>query len=66
MARAIAGAPAFTVAMFLRTLRRIANPLVQQSMQEESLAQAMVFASQDYAEFRRARAEKREAKYRGR
>jgi enoyl-CoA hydratase/carnithine racemase len=66
MARAIAGAPEFTVAMFLRTLRRIANPLVRESMQEESVAQAMVFASQDYAEFKAARAEKREPKYRGR
>jgi len=66
MARAIARAPAFTVAMFLRTLRRIASPLVQQSMQEESVAQALVFASQDYAELRAARAEKREPRYRGR
>jgi enoyl-CoA hydratase/carnithine racemase len=66
IARAIASAPAFTVAMFLRTLRRIANPLVQQSLQEEALAQAMVFASQDYAELKAARAEKREPRYRGR
>jgi enoyl-CoA hydratase/carnithine racemase len=66
MARTIASAPAFTVAMFLRTLRRMANPLVQQSMQEESVAQSLVFASQDYAELKAARAEKREPKYRGR
>ena len=66
IARTIARAPEFTVAMFLRTLRRIANPLAQQSMQEESVAQAMVFASQDYAEFKQARAEQREPKYRGR
>jgi len=66
IARAIASAPTFTVAMFLRTLRRIASPLVQHSMQEEAAAQAMVFASQDYAELKAARAEKREPKYRGR
>jgi len=66
MARAIAAAPAFTVKMFLRTLRRLANPLVQQSLQEEALTQSMVFASADYAEFKAARAEKREPKYRGR
>jgi len=66
MARAIAAAPAFTVKMFLRTLRRLANPLVQQSLQEEALTQSMVFASSDYAEFKAARAEKREPKYRGR
>lgn len=66
MARAIAAAPEFTVKMFLRTLRRLANPLVQQSLAEEALTQSLVFASADYAEFKAARAEKREAKYRGR
>jgi len=66
MARAIAAAPEFTVKMFRRTLRRLANPLVQQSLQEEALTQSMVFASADYAEFKAARAEKREPKYRGR
>lgn len=66
MARAIAAAPEFTVKMFLRTLRRLANPLVQQSLAEEALTQSLVFASSDYAEFKAARAEKREPKYRGR
>jgi enoyl-CoA hydratase len=66
MARAIAAAPEFTVKMFLRTLRRLANPLVQESLAEEALTQSMVFASADYAEFKAARAEKREPKYRGR
>jgi enoyl-CoA hydratase/carnithine racemase len=66
VARAIAQAPELTVKMFLRTLRRIANPVVEQSLAEESVAQSLVFASQDYAEFKAARAEKREPKYRGR
>jgi enoyl-CoA hydratase/carnithine racemase len=66
MARAIAAAPEFTVKMFLRTLRRMANPLVQQTLQEEALAQAAVFGSEDYAEQKAARAEEREAKFRGR
>jgi len=66
MARAIAAAPEFTIKMFLRTLRRIANPLVQQSLQEEAIAQAAVFGSADYAEQKAARADKREAKFRGR
>jgi len=66
MAHAIAATPEFTVTMFLRTLRRLANPLVEHSLAEESVAQALVFASQDYAEFKAARAEKREPKYRGR
>jgi enoyl-CoA hydratase/carnithine racemase len=66
MAQAIAASPELTVKMLLRTLRRLANPLVEQSLGEEAVAQAAVFASQDYAEFKAARAEKREPKYRGR
>jgi enoyl-CoA hydratase/carnithine racemase len=66
MAQAIAATPEFTVKMFLRTLRRLANPMVEQSLGEEAVTQAAVFASQDYAEFKAARVEKREPKYRGR
>jgi enoyl-CoA hydratase/carnithine racemase len=66
IARQIARAPELTVKMFLRTLRRLANPAVQASLQEEAIAQAAVFTSQDYAEFKAARAEKREPTYRGR
>jgi len=66
LAHAIAAAPAFTVKMFLRTLRRMGDPLVRQSLQEEALTQSMVFASEDYAELKAARAAKREPKYRGR
>ncbi len=66
MARAIARAPAFTVQMFLRTLRRLANPLVVQSLAEESVAQSLVFASADYQELKAARKEGREPLYRGR
>jgi enoyl-CoA hydratase/carnithine racemase len=66
MAHQIARAPAFTVKMFRRTLARMGNPLVQRSISEEALTQSMVFASYDYAEMKRARAEEREPKYRGR
>jgi enoyl-CoA hydratase/carnithine racemase len=66
MARAIARAPAFTVALFLRTLRRLANPLVQHSLAEESLAQSLVFGSADYRELKAASKEGREPRYRGR
>ena len=66
VARTIAAAPPFTVRMFRRTLSRLANPLVQASMQEEAVAQSMVFASEDYAELKQARAEEREPKYRNR
>ena len=66
MAHAIAAMPEYTVKMFLRTLRRMANPLVLRSLEEEAVTQSMVFASEDYAEFKAARAEEREPKYRGR
>lgn len=64
IAHEIAAAPPFTVKMFRRTLSRLANPPVQQSMQEEAVAQSLVFASEDYAEMKRARAEEREPRYR--
>ena len=66
IAHAIAKAPPLTVKMFRRTLGRLATPLVDQSMAEESVAQSMVFASEDYAELKRARQEGREPRYRGR
>jgi enoyl-CoA hydratase/carnithine racemase len=66
IAHQIAAAPAFTVQMFRRTLGRIANPLVTASLAEEALTQSLVFASQDYAEMKAARAEKREPDYRNR
>jgi enoyl-CoA hydratase/carnithine racemase len=66
IAHQIAQAPAFTVRMFRRTLGRLANPAVQHSIAEEALTQSLVFASQDYAEMKAARAEQREARYRGR
>jgi enoyl-CoA hydratase/carnithine racemase len=66
VAHAIAKNPPFTVQMFRRTFTRMVNPLVRASMQEESVAQTLVFASEDYAEFKAARAEGREPSYRGR
>jgi len=66
IAHQIARAPAFTVKMFRRTLRLLAQPEVDLSMQEEALTQSLVFASHDYREMRAARAEGREPVYRGR
>jgi enoyl-CoA hydratase/carnithine racemase len=66
IARGIASRPAFSVQMFRRTLGRLANPLVQQSIAEEALTQSLVFQSGDYKEMKAARAEKREPRYRGR
>jgi enoyl-CoA hydratase/carnithine racemase len=66
IARTIAKAPPFTVRMFRRTFARLVNPDVRASLQEESVAQSMVFASEDYAEMKAARAEGRAPSYRGR
>ena len=66
IAHEIAALPAFTVKMFRRTLSRLANPVVQASIQEEAIGQTLTQASDDYAEFRAARYEKREPKYRNR
>ena len=66
IAHEIAKAPPFTVKMFRRTLGRMANPMVQRSIEEEAVTQSMVFASEDYAEMKSARAADRPPKYRNR
>lgn len=64
--REIAANPPFAVRMFRRTLSRIANPLVQRTMQEEAMGMTAIYETEDYAELKAARAEGREPKYRGR
>jgi enoyl-CoA hydratase/carnithine racemase len=66
IAHEIARRPAFTVKMFRRTLGRMANPIVQRSIEEEAITQTLTQASDDYAEFKAARIEQREPAYRGR
>jgi enoyl-CoA hydratase/carnithine racemase len=66
IAHRIAAAPPFTVKMFRRTLGRMAHPLTKASIQEEAVTQSMVFASEDYAELKEARAANREPKFRNR
>jgi enoyl-CoA hydratase/carnithine racemase len=66
MARKIAGAPAFTVKMARRTLFDLGAAEVQRAINEEAVAQSMVFASDDYAEMKAARAEGRKPVYRRR
>jgi enoyl-CoA hydratase/carnithine racemase len=66
IAHDIARMPAFTVKMFRRTLSRLADPVVRHSIQEEAVTQTLVQASDDYAEFKAARSEGREARYRNR
>ncbi|MCP4004172.1 MAG: enoyl-CoA hydratase/isomerase family protein [bacterium] len=66
IAHGIAKNSPFSVKMFRRTLKRMVNPAVQLSLQEESVTQTLVFASEDYAEMKAARSEGREPRYRGR
>jgi enoyl-CoA hydratase/carnithine racemase len=66
IARQIAASPPFAVRMFRRTLAALANPAVLGSLAQEALTQSLVFKSDDYAEQRRARAEGREPRWRGR
>ena len=51
-------APAFTVKMARRTLFSLGAAEVQRSIAEEAVAQSLVFASDDYAEMKAARAER--------
>jgi enoyl-CoA hydratase/carnithine racemase len=64
--REIAASPPFAVKMFRRTLSRIGNPLVQRTMQEESMGMTAIYETADYAEMKAARAEGRDPEYRGR
>jgi enoyl-CoA hydratase/carnithine racemase len=66
IAQAIASSSAFAVKMFRRTLSRMATPPVQRSIEEEAITQSLVFGSDDYAEMKAARSEKRDPSYRGR
>ena len=66
MAHTIAKAPAFTVKMARRTLNSLGAAEVQRSIAEEAIAQSMVFASDDYAEMKAARAADRPPVYRRR
>ncbi|MFE3199472.1 enoyl-CoA hydratase/isomerase family protein [Embleya sp. NPDC059237] len=65
MAERIAAAPTVTIKTARRTLARLAEPAVRASMADELIAQTFVNKSDDYAEFRAARAERRPAHYTG-
>ena len=66
MAHKIAKLPAFSVKLFRRDLSRIATYLVQQSIEEEALLEAQIYHSEDYREFKAAKAEGRDPSYRNR
>ena len=65
MAERIASSPAVTVKMARRVIRHLSEPQVRSSMAEELIAQTFINKSDDYAEFRAAKAEEREPRYTG-
>lgn len=65
MAERIAAAPAVTIKMARRVISHLAEPEIRSSMAEELIAQTFINKSDDYAEFRAARAEDREPHYTG-
>lgn len=66
LAQEIASRPPLTVRLARGVLSSIGTPEVERSMHEELLGQSLVFASDDYAELRAARAEGREPRFTGR
>lgn len=65
MAQQIAAAPAATVRMARRVIANLGEAEVRRSMADELIFQTYVVKSDDMAEFRRARAEKRPGDYTG-
>ena len=65
MAEQIAKSPAITVKMARTVIRHLAVPDVRASMEDELIFQTFINKSEDFAEFRAARAEDREPKYIG-
>ena len=66
IAHAIASRSPLAVRFALGVIRGLGTSQVERTMHEEKLAQTAVFASEDYAELKAARAEGREPKFRGR
>lgn len=65
MADKIAAAPAVTIKMARRVISHLADGEVRSSMADELIAQTFINKSDDYAEFRAARAEERDPHYTG-
>lgn len=65
MAERVASTPAVTVKMARRVIRHLTEPQVRSSMAEELIAQTFINKSDDYAEFRAAKAEDRAPRYTG-
>jgi enoyl-CoA hydratase len=65
LAAHIASLPAVTVKMAREVIRHLSVPSVRTSMNDEMIYQTFINRSDDFAEFRAARAEEREPKYTG-
>lgn len=65
MAERIASAPEVTIKMARRVIKHLSEPDVRTSMADELVYQTFINKSDDFAEFRAARAENREPTYRG-
>jgi enoyl-CoA hydratase/carnithine racemase len=65
MAERIAAAPIVTVKLARRVIKHLAEPTVRASMADEMIFQTFLNKSDDFAEFRAARAEDREPHYSG-
>jgi enoyl-CoA hydratase len=65
MARSVAAAPAVTVKMARRLIGHLTEPGVRASMDEELVYQTFINKSEDFAEFKAARAEDRAPRYTG-
>ena len=65
MAQQVAASPAVTVKMARTVIRHLAIPPVRASMEDELIYQTFINKSDDFAEFRAARAEGRDPVYKG-
>jgi enoyl-CoA hydratase/carnithine racemase len=65
MAAKIAASPAVAVKLARRVIKHLAEPQIRSSMADEMIFQTFLNKSDDYAEFRAARAEDREPHYTG-
>jgi enoyl-CoA hydratase/carnithine racemase len=65
MAEQIASAPAVTIKLAREIIRQLAVPAIRASMRDEMYYQTFLNRSDDFAEFRAARAEGRDPKYTG-
>jgi len=65
MAEKIAASPAVTVKLARKVIAHLSRPQIRTSMEDELIYQTFLNKSEDFAEFRAARAEEREPNYRG-